>query len=318
MSHFSHLRRAQRAVAVGAAVGAAVVGAGAPATRAMSPALRPAPLYGVTVDELRNLSETVRALAALPVRAVTRVYLDAHLPLAYYEPRVARIHAVSGVMAELLDSSDERMTSTAALRGRVISYLSGLGHSVDIWEVGNEVNGAWAGAPTAVEAKLRVAYDLVHAAGRATALTLYANDFGPNHCGDGHAELTPLQFARRYIPAAVRLGLSYVLLSYYPTQCGGLEPTASQLRAHLVRLHALFPRSRLGFGELGLPRPTTKLTLTRAEQIMRWGYGLNPNLGYYAGGYFWWYAAEDALRPSGPLSAQLSNALKLEQRALGG
>jgi hypothetical protein len=45
-------------------------------------------------------------------------------------------------------------------------------------------------------------------AGGRTALTLYANDFGPDHCGDGHAELTPVRFPggllRATLPTAFR------------------------------------------------------------------------------------------------------------------
>jgi hypothetical protein len=36
------------------------------------------------------------------------------------------------------------------------------------------------------------------------------------------------------------------------------------------------------------------------------------------GGYFWWYAAEDALKPRAPLSGQLRAAFQSEYEALGG
>ena len=148
--------------------------------------------------------------------------------------------------------------------------------------------------------KLDAAYEVVTAAGGRTALTLYENDFGPEHCGDGEAEPTPLQFARRYVPAAVAEGLDYVLLSYYPTQCGDVEPGAVTLAGELQELHAVFPNAQLGFGEVGLPRPANRRTLTQARQIMQWAYSLNPQLPYYAGGYFWWYGAQDALRNAPP------------------
>ena len=129
-----------------------------------------------------------------------------------------------------------------------------------------------------------------------TALTLYANDFGPNHCGDGKAELTPLEFARRWIPPRVKRSLDYVFLGYYPTQCGGRELTSGAIAERLKGLHAVFPNSALGFGEVGLPHPATSATRAQAAQIMHWAYSLHPRLAYYVGGYFWWYAAQDALR----------------------
>jgi hypothetical protein len=166
-------------------------------------------------------------------------------------------------------------------------------------------------------AKLAIAYDEVVAAGGRTALTLYANDFGPDHCGDGHAELTPVQFTRRYVPARVASGVGYVLLSYYPAQCGGLEPSAQRLRQELRQLHGLYPGAALGFGEVGLPHPVTAASLSEASQVMRWAYSLSPRLPYYVGGYFWWYAAEDALRPGGLLRTALPAAFRSEAAALG-
>jgi hypothetical protein len=220
-------------------------------------------------------------------------------------------------MGELLDSSDEKAISVAAFGTRVESYLHALGRQVGIWEIGNEVNGNWTGPYPVVAAKLTAAYDDVVAAGGATALTLYANNFGPDHCGDGPAELTPVQFSRRYVPARAARGLNYVFLSYYPAQCGGREPSPAQLGQALRQLHGIYPAAVLGFGEVGLPSPVTRASLGNARQIMRWAYSLNPRLPYYAGGYFWWYAAEDALRPGALLRTALRAAFRAEAAALG-
>ena len=72
---------------------------------------------------------------------------------------------MSCVMGELLDSSDEAGISTARLAERVRSYLSALGGKVDLWEIGNEVNGNWTGPYPVVSAKLTAAYKEVNAAG---------------------------------------------------------------------------------------------------------------------------------------------------------
>ena len=220
-------------------------------------------------------------------------------------------------MGELLDSSDEKAISVARFQARVESYLHALGAGVSIWEIGNEVNGNWTGPYPTVAAKLTEAYDDVAAAGGRTALTLYANNFGPDHCGDGRAELTPAQFSNRYVPARVRRGVSYVLLSYYPTQCQGREPSAMQLRQALRQLHGIYPGAALGFGEVGLPNPVAGASLRTARRIMRWAYALNPRLPYYIGGYFWWYGAEDALSPGAPLRTALRAAFRSEASALG-
>ncbi len=283
---------------------------------AAAPAAGDAPLYGVTVDRITHLEETTAALAALPSRPTTRVYFNVGEPASYYAPALARLDAVSAVMGELLDSSDEQSISTEAFQARVESYLRTLGSDVGIWEVGNEVNGNWTGSYPDVAAKLTEAYEDVAAAGDATALTLYANNFGPNNCGDGPAELTPLQFAQQYVPSQVADGLDYVLLSYYPTQCHRIEPSSEAVAGYMRQLHAVFPSAALGFGEIGLPHPARGNTVAKAEQIMRWAYSLNPGLPYYVGGYFWWYGAQDALRSGAPLAGALGEAFADEAGAL--
>ena len=275
------------------------------------------PLYGVTIDKIAKAPQIAEALAALPRRPTTRVYFEPRQKAAYYAPALAQIHEVSAVMGELLDSSDERSLSTVRFQAHVEEYLSALHGSVDIWEVGNEVNGNWTGPYETVSAKLTEAYRDVVAAHGVTALTLYENSFGPDHCGDGEAELTPAQFTQRYVPSEVASGLDYVLLSYYPTECGGRMPSPPEVRAELERLHALYPHAQLGFGEVGLPHAASKRTAGEAESIMRWAYSLDPGLPYYVGGYFWWYGWEDALKPHARLARALGEAFEAEAAALG-
>jgi hypothetical protein len=288
--------------------------AGAGATTVPS-AVGDAPLYGVTIDEVAHVESLLGALAALPFRPTTRVYFDVREPASYYAAPLARIDPVSAVMGELLDSSDETSISTEAFQTRVESYLSMLGSEVNIWEVGNEVNGNWTGPYPVVAAKLTEAYDDVAAAGATSALTLYANNFGRDNCGDGPSELTPVQFGQQYVPSEVADGLDYVLLSYYPTQCHHREPSSQEVASYMQQLHAVFPNAALGFGEIGLPR-AVKRNVNRAEQIMSWAYSLKPELPYYVGGYFWWYGAEDALRQGAPLGGALREAFSDERDAL--
>jgi hypothetical protein len=309
--------RSRCLIACSALALAAAVWAGAPGLTPAAQASPPNPLFGVTVDGISQLPSITRSLAALPRRATTRVVFDVHQPAPYYAHAVEAIHAVSAVMGELLDSSDEQSISSAELQSRTQSYVSALGANVDIWEVGNEVNGGWTGSYAVVEEKLTAAFDAVRAAGGRTALTLFANNFGPDNCGDGTAELTPTQFSQSYVPTRVAAGLDYVLLSYYPTQCRGREPSAAQVASSLEALHAIYPNAALGFGEVGLPRRVRRSSLAKAEQIMRWAYSLNPGLPYYIGGYFWWYGAEDALRGRALLGGALAAAFEEEHAALG-
>ena len=273
----------------------------------------PSPLYGVTVDDIANLNDIVAGARALGHMPVTRVYFNVRKPAGYYAAALMALQPVSYVMGELLDSSDSRHIGSGAYNRRVKSYLAQLGNSVDLWEIGNEVNGNWTGRYSTVEAKLTVAYDDVTAAGKRTALTLYYN-IG---CGDSPRELDPISFSDRYVPATVRNGLDYVLLSYYEADCNGIRPSASTWTAYFAQLHTLYPHARLGFGEVGMDNPATSASLTAARSLMTYYYGLGIDLPYYVGGYFWWYYDEDCLPSvSKPLWATLQAGFASEAAAL--
>jgi hypothetical protein len=272
-----------------------------------------APLYGVTVDNVTNLGEIVAGARALGHLPTTRIYFNVKQRAANYEVAVKEIQPVSYVMGELLDSSDSRRISAASYDKRVKAYVSTLGSWVDVWEIGNEVNGNWTGRYSIVEAKLADAYHDVASVGKRSALTLYYNI----DCGDGPKELDPISFTQKYVPAAVRAGLDYVLLSYYEGGCNGIRPSATTWTAYFARLHGLYPRAQLGFGEVGMDKPATTNTFGAAQSIMDYYYGLGIDLPYYVGGYFWWYYDEDCLPPTTkPLWNILQTAMNSETTAI--
>ena len=281
-----------------------------------SPLRSSPPLFGLTFDNVANLNEKVAVLRALPVHPTARVIFDVGEPARHYAVAVSELHAVAGVMGLLLDSSAAASISAAEYQTRVENYLRTLAPHVDVWEIGNEVNGSWAGPYANAEARITEAFGDVAAIGANSALTLYANEYAPNNCGDGTSELTPVQFTKTYVSATVRDGLAYVFESYYPTQCHDTYPTNAQVRAEMRQLHALYPHALVGFGEVGLPRRATTRTLPTAARVMSWAYHLNPRLSYYVGGYFWWYGAEDLVPASKPLHSTFVAALVAEDSLL--
>jgi hypothetical protein len=279
------------------------------------PRARPLPrvLYGVTADDVTSPAELVAGARHLPDRPTTRIYFDVSEPPGHYAAAVRRLHPVSYLMGELLDSSDEKRISVAAYRQRVQAYLDAFGNEVDLWEIGNEVNGNWTGHYPTVAKKLIDAYREVKGVRKRTALTLYYNA----GCGDGAAELSPLTFSRRYVPPAVRNGLTYVFLSYYGEDCHGLRPTVRTWQDFFRKLHALYPHALVGFGEIGLSNPVTRHTIAAARSLISYYYGLRIRLPYYAGGYFWWYYAEDCLPYSSkPLWPMLQAGFRAEAASL--
>lgn len=281
----------------------------------------PAPLYGATIDDVAGMSTVLSDEAGLPFKPTTRVVLD-NASATQFTSAIGQLHGGSYVMAEILDSSDMANVSNTQVDADTKSYTSTFGSNVDIWEVGNEVNGNWTGSYASVSQKIQTMYNDVKAytPSALTALTLYYNNpsGGPaSNCGDGTSELTPEQFTQ---PSVIADGVNYVLLSYYPTQCGNYEPSSAQVAADVAALHTLYPNAQIGFGELGTPNQTTSSGVSQANQIMHWGYSLNLNLPYYIGGYFWWYGEEDVFGQDGGcgcMKSDLATAFSAEHAALG-
>ena len=217
-------------------------------------------------------------------------------------------------MGELLDSSDEQAITPSEMRSRTESYVQEMGGDVAIWEVGNEVNGNWTGSPT--NGCRQAGWRPMKSSGgrREDRLTLYENDFGPDHCGDGESELTPTQFTDATCRRS-RHGLDYVCSPTThrvrrasrtpPTVAGGVRGTPRRVPARAARLW-----------RGGVPRPASRRRSYRGPTDHAVGVLARPRLPYYAGGYFWWYGAQDALRKRAPLGEALGTAFEAEAAAL--
>ena len=134
-----------------------------------------AEIYGVTIDSTRGPADTVEALRRLPHKPTARVVFDEFVPATEYVVPLEKYKTVSWIMGEILDSAYVEIYSTAEYLDRVDEYLRVLDGRVDLWEVGNEINGEWLGDTATVVAKVSGAYDKVKAAGKKTELTLYYN-----------------------------------------------------------------------------------------------------------------------------------------------
>ena len=266
----------------------------------------PDPLYGVTVDDVSNINYIVESSVHLSHMPTTRIVFDAGVAASSYVNAVNQIQPVSYIMGELLDSSALSKTTLQQYHNRTASYLTTLGSKIDIWEVGNEVNGNWNGAYADVSAKIFDAHNQVKAAGKRSELTLWYNA----GCGNGLSELDPIAFTQRYVPADMRNGLDYVTISYYETLCGNIRPSAATLTTFFGQLHLLYPNAKLGFGEIGFPNQVSSNNAEAASMI-NYYYGFQINVSGYIGGYFWWYYYEDMLPyTSKPLWQTLNSAVE--------
>ena len=262
-------------------------------------------VYGVTVDDISDVSAIVSALSALPHKATTRVVFDETQQPAYYAQAVPAVHAVSFVMGEILDSAFVKDISVADYASRTSAYLAAFPSSVDIWEVGNEINGNWldttSGGVADVVGKMTGAFDLVRAGGGRTALTLYG-------CSDADPAHDMFQWAKANVPARMLSGLDYVLVSYYEGDCASPR---SDWPSVFHQLRQMFPSAGIGFGEVGdVDKNGLDIADASAEApyLQRY-YGMQIAEPGYVGGYFWWYFYEDMVPSTKPLFAVLSAAL---------
>ncbi|AWE42682.1 MULTISPECIES: Tat pathway signal sequence [unclassified Actinobaculum] len=282
-------------------------GAPAPSPSSGSSPARPAtplntPLRGVTLDTLDDIDASVAVIGDSTAELTVRVVFDLDTSLAEYTHALEQLDPVAQIMMQIADSSELADMSAGDVTARTEAAITAFGEHVDIWEIGNEVNGAWVGtSPAEINPKVTAAYDAVVAHGGRTALTL--NYWQSSRCYD-HGWEDTLDYA-----ATVNLDVDFVFLSVYETACSpAQQPTATELAETLNELGALFPQARLGIGEIGaqgaedgLPKePTIQEKTAIAERY----YGMNAELSEavgerFVGGYFWWYYYQDAVQTNG-------------------
>jgi hypothetical protein len=253
-------------------------------------------LYGVTLDDISKISNIVTALSNLSVKPTARIVFDEWVAASYYVTPVSKIKPVSFIMGEILDSYYMKQYNLQQYTDRVNEYYNALGSKVDIWEVGNEINGEWLGATTDVVAKMTSAYDIIKSKGAKTELTLYYNW---NCWSNKNNEM--FKWANTNIPARMKTGLDYVLVSYYEDDCNGYQPNWQKV---MDSLHVIFPNSKIGIGECGTTKSTKK-----ASYLTRY-YNMNITTPNYVGGYFWWYWYEDCVPNTKTLWSTFNNILK--------
>lgn len=251
--------------------------------------------YGITFDDPYKSSAIVATLAKLPKKITARVVFDEGIKAKEYISPVTAIHKAAFVMGEILDSEYVGKETAKSYTDRTFEYYSALSPYVDIWEIGNEVNGEWLGTTANVVAKIQGAYDLIKLNKGKTALTLYYNA----GCYEKKAN-EMFTWASSNVPANMKAGLDYVLISYYEDDCNKLKPDWGPV---FHKLALMFPNSKIGFGEVGTEKGDKAAYMTRY-------YSLKIDEPSYIGGYFWWYGSEDLVPSTKPLFSVFSNVIK--------
>lgn len=242
------------------------------------------------------------SLASLARKPTVRVVFDYPQPASDYASAVAALHQAAYVMGQPLDSyylQNKNCLTDLGLAARMSDYLDNpsLSANVELWEIGNEVNGEWlcGGIPASTYRPVRQMYDAAKARAKATALTLFWYDAA---CAPA-PQYELFNWVNQQVPPDMRGGLDYVFISVYETAC----PAPSSWTPIFDQLGQLFPNARLGFGEVGTEDPKAALA-TKLSVLDRY-YGLAPMHPRFVGGHFWWHFAEDMV----PKTTMLWSAL---------
>lgn len=282
----------------------------------------PSPIYGVTLDDVSNPSGEVDSLGKMVRVPTARIVFDAGENPSYYVKPIQQFRGVSYIMGELADSSYMRYYTVSSIKSWAQNYTKTLGNLIDIWEIGNEVNGNWLGSNTL--AKIEAMYDVVSSQGGATALTFFyeGEPSDPNNCiaadHGGNDMFTwihqqfQLNLPRSQRPSEtekIRLNVNYVLVSWYPDQCPGETPSWPWV---FNQLSTIFPNSKVGFGELGTANPQygSSFEIDEIKQYYPMAKTVAGLPASYIGGYFWWYFAEEMLPWGSVLSSVLNTAIQ--------
>ncbi len=265
----------------------------------------PDTLYGVTTEDVGDLSALTTSLSRHTKRPITRIVFQNGTQPNDYTAAVDTLRGTSYIMGEILDSTAVKNTSLASYTQRTQNFVNTYGKKIDIYEIGNELNGEWVGTPATVLPKVQAVYDVVEKDNASlnlnSAITL---NYWPSHdCYSNNWEQT-IPFAQS-LSSDIKNGVDYVFLSFYETAC---DPSATPTNQNFIdifsQLQTIFPHAKIGMGEIGAQGTTDGLpsdpTLTQKQQIANRYYGMHGSLKAalgprYVGGYFWWYYQQDAV-----------------------
>jgi hypothetical protein len=264
----------------------------------------PQTIYGITIEDTESPEQIIntvnRVRQGTRKEVAVRVVIDPEHDLGdeQFKTRLAALKSAGvKVMALLGDShdlyrfgsgSDFNPTDVSRYRRRVQKALATFGESVDIWEIGNEVNGEWSGwkekerkdatqdwekvSPEKrarrrqwVYNQIKAAYDVLQPADKCMAITFYYNDDHQGHScwpkpqdlSDGSAYEMVNWASEYFTDKEMRDHIKYVFISYYEnTECGKLlsgddEVDAGRFAGVLGMLSEKFTNADLGFGEFG-------------------------------------------------------------------
>ena len=181
-------------------------------------------LYGITIDdgwydEVKT-EDIIEGIKKLPVKPTVRIVMSKDIKAKDYVSLFKEIHKVAYIMAQPVDSFEmNTYKNVESYKNRFEDSYKYLKDYVDIWEIGNEVNGEeWIKEnPKFTAKKIYSAYKFIKNKNGITALTPYY--FPPER-----NKISMENWLKKYIPADMKNGLDYVFISYYEDDNDGFQP----------------------------------------------------------------------------------------------
>lgn len=247
-------------------------------------------IYGITIDdgwyESIQLSQIINAIQDMPVKPTVRIVMSRDIHPIQYLDMFKKVKEVAYVMATPVDSYDMIYYEDAqSYLKRFEESYGALSDYVDLWEIGNEVNGeGWLGDNVELIAeKIISVYEMLEEKQQKTVLTAY-------YTAPGMQKMEMETWLSNYIPKSVKSGLDYLFISYYEDDNEGYQPDWQGI---FLSLEKEFPHSKLGIGECGSTNHLA--TLTEKVEKANHYYSMPQYNSQYVGGYFWWYWVEDCV-----------------------
>jgi hypothetical protein len=254
-------------------------------------------IVGITLTDPWKTDKIAKKLKQLPSKPWVRVVFDEGVDAQEYISVLKALRpVVSGVLGEILDSQFVADISLREYEKRAASYFAHLRGLVDVWEVGNEVNGEWTG--NNFHEKVYSAYRSIKAMGGKVAITLYYDE--------KHGWMNWLS----NVPAEMLVGADWALMSSYPHDVGGVE---GDWQSTIATMGAAFPKALLGIGECGkrpveedgMPPFPMKERVTCFRHYYKDVFNFVKHPRFIGGGFCWYQT--DTL---GPLYQDLTAALE--------
>lgn len=245
-------------------------------------------IYGITVDdswyESLDAGQVLDAIRGMPVKPTVRIVMSDEISPEKYKKLFMQINKVAYVMASPVDSYYMNLyKGEESYLKRFKDSYAALSDYVDIWEIGNEINGVeWIKQdPELIIGKVSKANAFIRSEGGKTALTLYYTDPDKEDM---------FEWISEYFSDELYREVDYILLSYYEDDNEGYKPKWEQVFSSLEKT---FPGVKLGIGECGSISENSSVSdkIERARSY----YTMESCSENFIGGYFWWSWIQDCV-----------------------